>query len=166
MIDEKVILVEKLKDTAVQHLTEKMIEDIGKLSQEYQDALNDRIVEWVKFSHKYFSTTEFRQAYADLCQRYNIIYFNFMLGHHSKLVDDIDPWYNLSDSKLMPTRQQNYYIPNLKKAYSKMSQHSQLGVSHTSSLKGLLKRLNIKSDKRKSKRLSRRKRVKGGKICS
>lgn len=171
MIDEKTLLIEKLKDTAIDYLTEKMREDIGKISDQYQKEINDKVIEWVKASQPYFSTTEFRKAFKDLCQTNQLIYFSFMLSDANKEVDAIDEWYNLDDGKLIPNRYYMSHSAASGRAYTMMPKHSgpNSGVStnlhHTANLKNLLKRIKIGTDKRKLKRLSRRKKVKGGKIC-
>jgi hypothetical protein len=170
MIDERTLLIHKLKDTAVDYLTEKMREDIGKISDQYQKEINDKIIEWVKASHPYFSTTEFRKAFKELCQTNQMIYFSFILSNANDKVDAIDEWYDLGDNKLMPNRYYMSHSAGSGKAYTIIPKHSgpNSGVStnlHQSyNLKDLLKRLKVGKDKRKVKRLSRRKKVKGGKV--
>ena len=170
MIDERTLVIHKLKDTAVDYLTDKMREDIGKISDQYQKEINDKIIEWIKASQPYFSTTEFRKAYKDLCQNNQLIYFSFILGNANQKVDAIDEWYDLDDVNLMPNRHSTSWLAGSGKSYTIMPKHSgpNPGVStnlHQSvNLKDFFKRLKVGKDKRKLKRLSRRKKVKGGKV--
>jgi len=171
-LDEKTILIEKLKDTALDYLRDQMREDLGKLSEEFQNKLNDRVLEWVKASHPYFSTSEFRKAYKELCQEYQMIYYCFFTGsNHKKQLEKFDEYYKLDDSKLMPniyyTVSPTYSGPN----YTVSTRGNNLPkkvkfqqqVKKSKKLLKYFKSLPLKKSEKKPKKLTRRMRNKGSK---
>ena len=100
MIDEKILLVEKLKDNAVEFLGEKMIEDMGPVYKELQKIIEQKLIDWVTWARQYYSTTEIKRAYSILLKDYGSIFTMVSPGTYAQ-IEAMDEWLDLSSNDVL-----------------------------------------------------------------
>lgn len=161
MIDEKTLLIEKLKDNAVTYLAEKLVDDLGKSNREHQEMLEKRLYEWVSWAVKYYSTTDIRRAYAILSEFQKPI-LNTISDATYEAIQEIDPFLDLRDissnlsynRSLAMARQVTKIaslpntIPPLKNTKKKQGSLKKLTT--------LIKNFKGETDKRRMRRLKRK----------
>jgi hypothetical protein len=100
MIDEKILLVEKLKDNAVEFLGEKMIEDMGPVYKEQQKIIEQKLIDWVTWARQYYSTTEIKRAYSILLKEHGSIFTIVSPGTYAQ-IEAMDEWLDLSSNDVL-----------------------------------------------------------------
>jgi len=169
MIDEKILLVEKLKDNAVEFLGEKMIEDMGPVYKEQQKIIEQKLLDWVTWARQYYSTTEIKRAYSILLKEHGSIFTIVRPDTYNK-IEAMDEWLDLSNPDVLFRSQHNKHSIGLGKnpnpLYNKKittSPNTQKTYKKPMTLRKILKSLkNPKSiDMRKLKRKERKLKKKG-----
>lgn len=160
MIDEKILLIEKLRDNADKFLLEKLSQDIGPLHDQYQKELGEKLYAWMRWAIHYYSTTELNKIYKEFCARYPGVFFAISADDYQKIADldelkyleihnarNIPPMGNLGYSQL-------YHKSNTSPTgniWTYLSQRS--NINH---LSNMAKQIRLSEDKRKMRRLKRK----------
>jgi hypothetical protein len=114
MIDEKILLVEKLKDNAIEFLGQKMIEDIGSGYKEQQKIIEQKLLDWVTWARQYYSTTEIKKAYSILLKEHGSIYTMVRPEIYIQ-INALDEWLDLSEPNILFNSQHNKHSIGLGK---------------------------------------------------
>jgi hypothetical protein len=159
MIDEKTLLIEKLKDNAVEFLGEKMIEDIGPIYKSQQEIIEKKLIDWITWARQYYSTTEIKKAYSILLKECGSIYTMVRTDAYRK-IEEMDEWLDLSDpGVLFDSRKVGVAATKPKK---NLTPNQQKNYKRPMTLRQMLKSLhNHKICMRKLKRKERKLKKKG-----
>lgn len=160
MMDEKILLIEKLRDNADKFLLEKLSQDIGPLHDQYQKELGEKLYAWMSWAVKYYSTVELHKIYKEFCARYPGVFFVISADDYQKIADldelkyleihnarNIPPMGNLGYSQLY--RKSNTSTTG--NIWTYLSQRS--NINH---LSNMAKQIRLSEDKRKMRRLKRK----------
>lgn len=162
MMDEKILLIEKLRDNADKFLLEKLSQDIGPLHDQYQKELGEKLYAWISWAVNYYSTTELHKIYRELCAKYPGIFYSIGSDDYKRLADlDECKYLELHDVKHMPPMKHLGFS-------NQASQHRVAGAQSyaiwkqgfykagTSHLNNMARQIRLSQDKRKMRRLKRK----------
>lgn len=155
MIDEKILLIEKLKDNAVEYLGQKMIEDIGETHYAHTKMLEEKLYQWVVWARQYYSTTEIKKAYAILVEKHRSVFSTISL-HAYDDIRKLDEYLNLDEHKILhsyvrrPFKMKNFPPP------TKPTAKNIHAIWKGNNLKNLVRQLRQEKDKRRMRRLKRK----------